>query len=82
MLAVCDIVIQEDLVQVFVYLEFTALCALFEEEVRRNKDEAMDFVRTNVGLVPLVEREFVVKLFWMVNEGTAKELGETVMAAA
>ena len=81
MLAVRDIVIQEDLVQVFVYLEFTALCAVFEEEVR-NKDETMDFVRTNVVLVLLVDREFVVKLFWMVNEGTIKELGETVMPAA
>ena len=62
MLAVRDIVIQEDLVQVFAYLEFTALCAVFEEEVR-NEDETMEFVRTNVVLVSLVDRELVVKLF-------------------
>ena len=81
MLAVRDIVIQEDLVQVFAYLESTALCAVFEEEVR-NEDETMEFVRTNVVLVSLVDRELVVKLFWMVNEGTVKELGKTVMPAA
>jgi len=79
-LAVCDIVIQEDLIQVFVYLE-CAFCAFFEEEVR-DKDETMGFVRTDVVLVSLVDREFVVKLFRMVNEGTTKELGETVMVAA
>lgn len=61
-LAVRDIDILEDLLQVFVYLEFTALCALFEEEIR-NKDETIEFVRTYVVLVPLVDREFVVKLF-------------------
>lgn len=80
-LAVRDIDILEDLLQVFVYLEFTTLCALFEEEVR-NKDETIEFVRTYVVLVSLVDREFVVKLFWMVNEETIKELGETVMVAA
>jgi len=79
-LAVCDIVIQEDLIQVFVYLE-CAFCAFFEEEVRDN-DETMEFVRTDVVLVSLVDREFVVNLFRMVNEGTTKELGETVMVAA
>ena len=81
MLAVRDIVIQEDLVQVFAYLEFTALCVVFEEEAR-NEDETMEFVRTNVVLVSLIDRELVVKLFWMVNEGTVKELGETVIPAA
>ena len=37
----------------------------------------------NVVLVPLVDSEFVVKLFWMItDEGTTNELGETVMVAA
>ena len=80
MLSVCDIVIQEDLVQVFVCLECT-FCVFFEEEVIV-KDEAMEFVRTDVVLVLLFDSEFVVKLFRMVNEGATNELGESVMVAA
>lgn len=81
MLAVCDIVAKEDLVQVFVYLDCVTLCVFFEEEVR-NADEATELVRTEVVLVSLIDREFVVMLFWMLNEGTTKELGETVMIVA
>lgn len=81
LLAVCGKVVQEDLVQVFVYLECTTLCAFFEEEVR-NTDETMEFVRTKVVLVSFGDQELVVKLFWMVNEGTTNELGEIVMVAA
>ena len=80
MLSVCDIVIQEDLVQVFVCLECT-FCVFFEEEVTV-KDEAMEFVRTDVVLVLLFDSEFVVKLFRMVNEGATNELCESVMVAA
>lgn len=81
MLAVCDIVAKEDLVQLFVSLECITLCAFFEEEVR-NTDEAIELVRTEVVLVSLIDREFAVMLFWMLNEGTTKELGETVMVVA
>lgn len=81
MLAVCDIVAKEDFVQVFVYLDCVTLCVFFEEEVR-NTDEATELVRTEVVLVSLIDREFVVMLFWMLNEGTTKELGETVMIVA
>ena len=77
-LAVCVVVIREDLLQVFVYLECTTLCVFFEEEVKTT-DEIMEFVRADVVLV----REFVVKLFRIVtDEGTTNELGETVMVAA
>ena len=77
-LAVCVVVIREDLLQVFVYLEYTTLCVFFEEEVKTT-DEIMEFVRADVVLV----REFVVKLFRIVtDEGTTNELGETVMVAA
>lgn len=42
----------------------------------------MEFVRTKVVLVSFGDQELVVKLFWMVNEGTTNELGEIVMVAA
>lgn len=63
------------------YLERVTLCAFFEEEVR-NTDETVELVRTDVVLVSLIDKEFVVMLFWKLNEGTTKELGETVMVVA